>query len=82
MSISNKTPTNIEPLLVNVKELAKLLSCSVRTSWRLNSSGKLPEPVRIGRSIRWLLPAIKEWISMGCPDRKTFEAKLQTKNGE
>lgn len=63
-----------EPLLIDAKALAKLLSCSIRSIWRLKSSGKIPTPVRVGASVRWPTETVREWIAMGCPDRATFEA--------
>lgn len=48
--------------LLNVKDLAKLLSMSVRTVWRLRSAGCLPKPIRIGRSVRWDRADIERWV--------------------
>jgi excisionase family DNA binding protein len=54
-------------LLLSAKTLAKRLEVSVRTLWRLRSSGKLPEPVRIGGVIRWRTADIDAWVAAGCP---------------
>lgn len=59
--------------LLSAKELAKMLSTSVRSVWRYRSSGRLPETVKIAGAIRWRQQDIEQWISMGCPDRKEFE---------
>lgn len=64
--------------LLSAKELAKVLSLSKRQIFRLNSSGKLPAPVRIGGSVRWAESTIAKWLAAGAPDRKTFEAMQQT----
>lgn len=70
--MNEKTNQNIQ--LLSAKALAKMLSLSPRTIWRLRSSGKLPEPVKVGGAIRWRLEQdIKPWLSMGCPDRMEFE---------
>lgn len=42
------TPTTDEPLLVSIREAARLLSISPNTAWSLLASGQL-NPVRIGR---------------------------------
>ena len=73
--------SSVEPLLIDVKSLAKMLSCSVRSVWRLNSSGKLPKPVKIGRSVKWNYQMVRTWVEMGCPDRATFEARSQAEKG-
>jgi len=64
--------------LVAAKALAKILSTSVRSIWRYRSSGRLPETVKIAGAIRWRQQDIDKWITMGCPDRKTFEARKGT----
>ena len=60
--------------LVNAKEFGQQLRLSKRQVFRLNVSGKLPKPLKIGRAVRWDVRIIEDWISLGCPDRKTFEA--------
>lgn len=65
--------TNHYPQLLSAKALAKMLSLSPRTVFRLRASNKLPAPVRVGGSIRWDHETVSKWISMGCPDRKEFE---------
>jgi excisionase family DNA binding protein len=47
--------------LLSAKELAEILSLSVRTIWRLRSAGKLPKPLVIGGSIRWRQSDIEQW---------------------
>ncbi len=66
--------------LVTAKTLAKMLSMSVRTVWRLRSAGKLPEPVTIGGSVRWKLSDIELWQRLGCCDQKTFETRRTCNN--
>lgn len=51
-----------EPLLIDVKEVARLLSLGVRTVWRLSGGGTLPKPISIGRAKRWERRAIVEFI--------------------
>jgi excisionase family DNA binding protein len=60
-----------QPLLITVDQVAKLLSVSIRTVWRLKSAGKLPKPVEVGGSVRWNIEAVKQWIDAGCPAVKT-----------
>lgn len=59
--------TDAAPKLINAEELARLMQVSQRTLWRLLSGRRLPEPVRIGRSTRWRLEEVAEWIQKGCP---------------
>ena len=55
------------PMLIGAEELARMMDVSERTLWRLLSAGKVPPPVRIGRSTRWRLAEVRDWIDRGCP---------------
>jgi len=66
--------------LVDARTLAKMLSVSPRTIWRLRSAGRLPKPVTFGGSVRWRFSDILLWQEMRCPDQKTFEAIQNTES--
>ena len=66
-------------MAVDASRLAELLGLSLRTVRRLDSSGKLPRPVRIGGAVRWRLSEITRWLEAGCPDRAEWE--LQGRQG-
>ena len=74
-----QSETKQECELLSVKELAKILSLSVRTVWRLRSAGKLPKPLTIGSSVRWIESEISAWIRAGAPDRKTWDSRVHRK---
>ena len=58
------------PHLMTVGDVAELLSVSIRTVWRLDSAGKLPSPLRIGRSVKWRRHEIIDWLERDCPPRE------------
>jgi len=62
--------------LLTAKAVAQLLSLSKRTVHRLNSSGKIPAPVRINASVRWKESDVRQWIAWDCPNRSTFETRM------
>ena len=62
-----------QALVVSAKVLARLLGVSLRQVWRLNSSGKLPKPIRLGGSVRWRRDEIMAFIEAGAPDRAQWE---------
>lgn len=62
---------NPERLLLCADGVAKVLSLSKRTIWRMVSAGELPAPVRIGRASRWRRS-----------DLERFVDALQPGNGE
>lgn len=53
--------------LIDVRELSRMLKVGIRTVWRLLSSRKIPEPIRVGSSVRWRYQEVVEWINQGCP---------------
>lgn len=71
----SKLSDNNESIAISAKQLSHLLGVSLRQVWRLNATGKLPRPVRIGGSVRWNRAEVIQWFSeAGCPDRQTWEA--------
>jgi predicted DNA-binding transcriptional regulator AlpA len=65
-------------ICTGAKGYGHMLGLSKRQIFRLNAAGKIPAPVKIGGSVRWRLSDIELWLEMGCPDRKTFEARQQS----
>ena len=61
-------------LLLTAAAVGEMLSLSKRQIFRLNSSGKIPAPIRIGASPRWRENEIVEWLQAGAPDRKTWNS--------
>ena len=79
-----KTTKHIEAperLALSVREVAKLLGISERHVWTLHSSGRLPAPVRLGRSVRWRADDIARWVALGCPHSREFENKRSPRGG-
>ncbi len=57
------------PLLVTAQKSAELCGTSIRT-WRTwCSSGTVPAPIRIGRSLFWRREELEAWVAAGCPPR-------------
>lgn len=52
--------------LLTDAEIATLIKVSRRQVWKLLAMGRLPEPIRIGRSVRWKKTDIEAWIANGC----------------
>lgn len=53
------------PGLINIRELASWLRLSQRTVWRLLKKNSLPQPIHVGRSIRWSTDQIAGWLAAG-----------------
>jgi predicted DNA-binding transcriptional regulator AlpA len=57
----------IEPLVLNVSGVAKLLCCSPRHVYKLCDEGRMPRPLKLGGINRWHRPIIEKWLSDGAP---------------
>lgn len=71
--MSNKV-TNQNCQLLSAKQLAKMLSTSVRSIWRYRSSCCLPKPVKISGAIRWKIIDIELFLECDC-DMAKFQAR-------
>ena len=65
-------------LLLTAGELARELRCSVKTIDRLQSTGKLPSPQKLGGSRRWRRSEIEAWIAAGMPDLAQWARRCAT----
>lgn len=59
--------------LLTADEVGNILGLSKRQVFRLSSSGRIVKPLKIVGSTRFRRSDIERWISLGCPDRRTFE---------
>jgi predicted DNA-binding transcriptional regulator AlpA len=70
-----------ESLVYRPEELAKVLGISKVSVHRMNSAGRLPKPVRLGRCVAWQKATIAAWLDADCPNREKWEAiKSATKS--
>ena len=76
--MSNETNKDVSavqsPLAFSAQQLADRLGVSLRHIRRLDSAGKLPKPVRLGRSVRWPVNELEQFLAAGAPDRRSWEA--------
>ena len=56
-------------LLIDLKELSRLLTRSSESLLRDVKAGRIPRPVRIGKSVRWRRTEIEDWIAAGCASK-------------
>jgi len=54
-----------EDRCLSPKEVAALLGVSYHSIWRMSKDGRFPKPVRIGKSIRWPMSVIREYLDQG-----------------
>ena len=64
-------------LALSAVDLAHNLGVSLRHIRRMDSSGKLPGPIKLGASVRWPVAEIEQWLAAGAPDRRTWQVMKQ-----
>lgn len=59
-----------DALMTDIRGVAALLGLSVRHTQALDASGRLgPQAVCLGRSRRWSVSELRQWVKAGCPPR-------------
>lgn len=66
-------------LLIDAPTFAKLLSISSRHLRRLLDLKAVPQPVHLGRLVRWRLTEVLEWIEDDCPPQRTWTSTSTTR---
>ena len=62
------TNSTLVSVLIDAAELARMLSVSKPTVWRMKDAGKLPPEIRLSaQAIRWNRGIVLDWIERGCP---------------
>jgi predicted DNA-binding transcriptional regulator AlpA len=61
------------PLLLRATAAAAMCHTSLRTWRSWDVAGKIPTPIRIGRSLFWRFEELQAWVAAGCPDRSTWQ---------
>lgn len=60
----------LAPLMLNAAGSARLIGVSKATWARMDSAGKVPDPVRLSSGcVRWRVADLTDWINAGCPPR-------------
>jgi predicted DNA-binding transcriptional regulator AlpA len=66
--------TTTEPLAVSATGAARLLAISRTHLFDLAKTGRFgPEPVRLGRSVRYRVDEVRSWLAAGCPPRSKWQ---------
>jgi excisionase family DNA binding protein len=60
----------VDPALLDVRAVARMLDCSWRHVYRMSDGGKMPQPIRLGTLVRWRKSDIERWLAEGCPPVK------------
>jgi predicted DNA-binding transcriptional regulator AlpA len=64
-----RNPKMPEDILIDARTVAELCSISRSLVYKLNIFGRMPVPVLHGRTLRWSLLEIVEWVEGGCKYR-------------
>jgi predicted DNA-binding transcriptional regulator AlpA len=60
-------------LLIDTKQVSKLLNISPRTIFRLHQEKAMPEPIRLGTRIQWRVRELIEWVEADCPPQRSWK---------
>ncbi len=65
--------STVKPLIVGRAGVAEILGTSVDNVTDLDRAGKIPRPLVIGRTNKWLLSELEDWLKQGAPARNKWE---------
>jgi len=68
------SPSAQAPLAVDARGLGRLLGVAERTVRTMNSAGRIPRPVALGRRRVWCVSEVLRWLEAGAPERARWEA--------
>jgi predicted DNA-binding transcriptional regulator AlpA len=60
--------------LIPIGEVATVLHVSTRSIHKWLSAGRFPQPIRLGRALRWRASDLHRFIGCGC-DMSRFDAE-------
>ena len=63
-----------QPLAAGVSEVAELLGISASMVRKLDRTGRMPRPLRLGTRKVWDLDELRRWSRAGAPSRDRWEA--------
>ena len=73
---SDTTTAPAEPLAVDIAGAAALLSISPSHLFALRRAGKFgPKPCKLGRSCRFRVDELRQWLEAGCPSAAVWRPK-------
>jgi predicted DNA-binding transcriptional regulator AlpA len=68
------------PALMTVQDVARLMTVSKRTVWRMRNSGAVPRPVKILGAVRWKGSDIRQWLEAGCPSEPMADSAQEERD--
>jgi hypothetical protein len=74
-------PSPVDTLLIDMAELARLTSLSVRHLRRRDSSRDIPGRVAVGRRVLFRTELIGQWVRAGLPSRHKWTGLLKRSRG-
>ena len=58
----------VPSVLLDARELARMMAISVPTVWRWRGDGRLPPAISLtAQCVRWNRATVLDWIERGCP---------------
>ena len=71
----------VEPLLIDRRRFAELLSVGVATLDRMRAAGRIPQPLVLSRGcVRWRLDDVRRWLDAGAPNAAEWKARKVAAN--
>lgn len=80
IDVLEDTKTAVEPLVGGRVVVADILGVSPDQVTEMTRTGKLPRPLVIGKTHKWLLSELKLWLEHGAPVTNKWEVVRKNLN--
>ena len=67
--------SEIQPIMLTVEDVAKLLSVCAQSVWRWSKEGRIPSPISLGSLKRWSRDTLVQWVADGCKPLNTEKSE-------
>ncbi|HGG2142826.1 TPA: helix-turn-helix transcriptional regulator [Escherichia coli] len=62
MDTRNNPPRLLDDKMVDMKFITEFTGLTDKWFYKLISEGKFPEPIKLGRSSRWMQSEVEKWV--------------------
>jgi len=69
---------HVRPLLLSDTQAARVLGIGRTLFLQLDSSGRIPQAVRLGKRKLWRTRELESWVDMGMPNRDQWRYESHT----
>ncbi len=68
-----ETASTVTTALLTAEDAASMLGVSRAHFYAMHNGGRIPQPIHLGKSVRWRRAELDAWVNAGCPSRVKWD---------